>query len=47
MEGNRESGESPERSRHCNQGVLFDRNPLIFYMGKDKERIDLEARRPT
>ncbi len=36
MEGNRESGESPERSRHCNQGVLFDRNPLISIWGRTK-----------
>ena len=47
IKGNRESGESPERSRHCNQGALFERIPLIRVMGKEKERYDLEARRPT
>jgi hypothetical protein len=39
--GNRESGENPERSRHCNGGALFFCfSPLDENRGRPKERVD-------
>ncbi len=39
MEDNREAGENPERSRHCEKGVFFS-NPLEYREGEEND--DLE-----
>ena len=43
---NRESGENPERSGHCNRGVSF-RYPIVQQYEKGKRSDNAEVRKPA